>query len=78
MMDSWRPLECECGAGAFVEVKALAWKPKGGTTANTRGYYCINCHTIADMQKLTNKAQYEQKSKELEAMKAEIASMEGA
>lgn len=77
MLDSWRPLTCICGSTEFVELQSITWRPKGGHSVNHRGYACAMCRETVSLQVLVNRAQLDQKTREIEAMQAEIAAMQG-
>lgn len=69
----WIDLHCDsCGGDRFAVITGLRWKQSGGTSGVQHGYWCLECHAVADIGRMIDQAKLASKKAELKALQEEI------
>lgn len=73
MPDGWERLTCLCGQNRFAPMVHLRWRNGGGITQEQAGYFCLECHGVADGSSMIQRAQVAARRRELREMESELA-----
>jgi hypothetical protein len=76
-MPRYEPLTCLCGGRTFFPVFELRRHRSGGLVRHQVAEHCQDCGAVADVQRMTDRLTRDRRKREMAALEAEVAELEG-